>query len=76
MHLQSPPLIIGGTVLKKSEHLDKLRVTFDSKKTFELHLCSVSTAAAQVPGILRKSWRVFNDRLLLEGSFRGFVPPV
>ena len=27
-------------------------------------------------GILRKSWREFNDRLLLAKCFRGFVLPV
>ena len=37
MHPQSPPLTIGGTVLKESD-LVILGVTFDSKKTFEKHL--------------------------------------
>ena len=32
MHLQSPPLTIGGTVLKESDDLVILGVTFDSKK--------------------------------------------
>ena len=31
----SPPLTIGGTVLKESEDLDLLGVTFDFKMTFE-----------------------------------------
>ena len=51
-------------------------VTFDSKMTFEKHLRSVSTAASQRLGILRKSWRVFHDRALLGRCFRGFVLPV
>ena len=34
MHQQSPPLIIGGTVLKESDNLVILGVTFDSKMTF------------------------------------------
>ena len=39
MHPQSPPLIIGGeTVLKESDDLVRLGVTFDSKMTFEKHL--------------------------------------
>ena len=42
MHPQSPPLTIGGTVLKESDDLVNLGVTFNSKKTFEKHLCSVS----------------------------------
>ena len=47
MHPQSPPLTIGGTVLKKSDDLVILGVTFDSKMTFEKHLRSVSRAASQ-----------------------------
>ena len=33
MHPQSPPLTIGGTVLKESDYLVILGVTFDSKMT-------------------------------------------
>ena len=40
MHSQSPALTIGGTVLKDSDHLVTLGVTFDSKMTFEKHLRS------------------------------------
>ena len=76
MHPQSPPLTIGGTVLKESDHLVILGVTFDSKMTFEKHLRSVSRAASQRLGILRKSWRVFHNRSLLGRCFRGFVLPV
>ena len=46
MHPQSPPLTIGGTVLKESDDLVILGVTFDSKMTFEKHLLSVSRAAS------------------------------
>ena len=76
MHPSSPPLTIGGTVLKESDDLVTLGVTFDSKMTFEKHLRSVSRAASQRLGILRKSWRVFHDRPLLRRCFRGFVLPV
>ena len=38
MHPQSPALTIGGTVLKKSNDLVILGVTFDSKMTFEKQL--------------------------------------
>ena len=76
MHPQSPPLTIGGTVQKVSDDLVILGVTFDSKMTFERHLRSVSRAASQRLGILRKSWRVFHDRSLLGRCFRGFVLPV
>ena len=73
MHPQSPPLTIGGTVLKESDDLVILGVTFDSKMTFEKHLRSVSIAATQRLGILRKSWRMFHDRSLLGRCFQGFV---
>ena len=43
---QSPPLTIGGTVLKESDDLVILGVTFDSKMPFEIHLRSVSRAAS------------------------------
>ena len=73
---QSPPLTISGTVLKESDDLVILGVTFDSKMIFEKHLRSVSRAASQRLGILRKSWRVFHDRSLLGRRFWGFVMPV
>ena len=76
MHPQTPALTIGGTVLEESDDLVILGVTFDSKMTFEKHLCSVSRSASQRLGILRKSWQVFHDRLLLGRCFRGFVLPV
>ena len=41
MRPQSPPLIIGRTVLKESDDLVILGVTFDSKMTFEKHLRSI-----------------------------------
>ena len=62
MHPQSPPLTIGGTVLKESDDLVILGVTSDSKMTFEKHLRLVSRAVSQRLGILSKSWRVFHDR--------------
>ena len=72
MHPQSPPLPIGGTALKESGDLVILGVIFDSNMTFEKHLRSVSTAASQRLGILRKSWRVYHDRSLLGRCFRFF----
>ena len=44
--------------------------------TFEKHLRSISRAASQRFGILRKSWLVFHDRSLLGRCFRSFVLPV
>ena len=42
IHPQLPPLAIGGTVLKESDDLVILGVTFNSKMTFEKQLRSVS----------------------------------
>ena len=42
MHPVAPPLTIGETVLKESDDLAILGVTFDSKVTFEKHLRSIS----------------------------------
>ena len=76
MHPQSPPLTIGGTVLKESDHLVILGVIFYSKMTFEKHLRLVSRAASQRLDILWKSWRVFHDRSLLGRCFHRFVLPI
>ena len=75
MHPQSPQLTIDGTVLKESDDLDILGVTFDSKLTFEKHLRSVSRAASQRLGIL-KCWREFHDKVLIGRCFGSFVLPV
>ena len=75
--LYGTPLLTIGVTLKESDDLVILGVTFDSKMTFEKHFRSVSRyQASQRLGILRKSWRVFHDRLLLGRCFRGFVLPV
>ena len=73
MHPQSPELTIGRTVLKGSDDLVILGVTFDSNMSLEKHLRSVSRAASQRLGILRKSWQVFHGRLLLGRCFWFFV---
>ena len=51
-------------MLKESNDLVVLQVTFDSKMTFEKHLCSVSRAALQRLGIFRKSKCFMIDRFL------------
>ena len=63
-------------MLKEFDNLVILEVTFDSKMTFEKHIRNVSTAASQRLGILRKSWQVFHERLLLGRFFRCFDLPV
>ena len=76
MYPKSPSLTIGGTVLRESDDLVILGVTFGSKMTLEKHLRSVSRAASQLLDVLGKYWQVFHDRLLLGRCFRGFVLPI
>ena len=76
MRPQSSALTIGVTVLKESDDLVILGVTFDSMMTFEKHLRSVSRAASQRLGIMRKSWQVFHDIQFLGRCIRVFVFPV
>ena len=76
VHPQLTPLTLDGTVLTESADLVILGVTFDAKMTFEKHLRSVSSAAAQRLGIMRKSWQVFHDRSLFLRSFLSFLLPV
>ena len=47
VHPQLTPLTLDGTVLKESADLVILGVTFDATMTFEKHLRSVSSAAAE-----------------------------
>ena len=53
VHPQLTPLTLDGTVLEESADLVILGVTFGAKMTFEKHLRSVSSAAAQRLGIMR-----------------------
>ena len=76
VHPQLTPLTLDGTMLTESADLVILGVTFGANMTFEKHLRSVSSAAAQRFGIMRKSWQVFHDRSLLVRSFCSFVVPV
>ena len=76
VHPLLTPLTLDGTVLKESAELVILVVTFDAKMTLEKHLRSVSSAAAQRLGIMRKYWQVFRDRSPLLRSFWSFVLPV
>ena len=69
-------------MVKESDDLVILGVTFDSKMTFEKHLRSVSRAASQRLGILMKSWqcsmvdRIFGDALgVLSCQFWSTVLP-
>ena len=74
VHPLLTPLTLDETVRKESADLVILGVTFDAKMmTFEKHLRSVSSDAAQWLGIMRKSRQVFHDRLLLLRCFWSFI---
>ena len=79
MHLQSPPLTIGRTVLKGSVDHNILGVTLDSKITFEKHLRSVSRAACQTSErrksgrITRYHWELLLGRCFLRICHARFV---
>ena len=77
VHPQLTPLTLDGTVLKESADLVILGVMFDAEMTFEKHLRSVSSAATQRLGIMRKSWQIFHDHaFLLRFFFFSFLLPV
>ena len=67
-------MIVSCDVLKESDDLDVLGVTFDCKMTSKMHLRSVARAASQRLGILRKFWRTFHVRLLLGKCLSGCSP--
>ena len=69
IHPQLPPLTLDGTVPNESADHVLLGVTVDAKITFEQHLHSVSSAAAQRLGLTRKSWQVFYVWSLLQRYF-------
>ena len=70
MHPQSPALTIGRTVLKESDDLVILGVTFDSKMTFEKHLRAVSRAASQRLGIVMLQCEISNKLPIVLMMFR------
>ena len=55
IHSQLTPLTLVETLLKESANHIIFGVTFDAKIIFEKHIRSVSRAAAQRPGTMRKS---------------------
>ena len=71
VHPQLTPLTLDGTVLK--EAADLVILGGDAMMTFEKHLRSLSRAAAQKLGVMKKSCQVFDDRSRLARFFWRFV---
>ena len=69
-----PDHLVGSTALNSCEFFKILGVTFDSKFTFGRHIRSISSSVAQKIGLLRKSFRIFEDHVLLRW-FNSFILP-
>ena len=67
-----PDLLVGSTSLNSCEFFKILGVMFDSKFTFERHIRSISSSVAQKIGLLRKSFIIFGDHVLMK--FQFFYP--
>ena len=68
-------LYIDGIALATTNSFKVLGMTLDSKLTFEDHIRSVSSSLAQKIGLLRKSFKIFNDRSVLKNCFNSFILP-
>ena len=70
---EHPDLILDNIPITVSDSFKILGVTFDSKFTFESHIRSISSSTAQRLGLLRKSFKIFNDRSVLTKCFNSFI---
>ena len=71
-----PRLVVDGCELEDVDEVSILGVLFDKKLSFESHLRKVVAGASQKLGIMRRAWRVFEDREILLTCFRSFVLPL
>ena len=65
VHPPHPDLLIDNVPLVNSNSFKILGVQFDQKFTFEAHLRATSSLIAQKLGLLRKSFKIFNDQSIL-----------
>ena len=72
--LPLPDLFIGDVPLTLCGSFKILGVIFDNRFTFEQHLCLVSSVAQKIC-LLRKSFKVFGDQLILQKCFNFFILP-
>ena len=70
-----PDLVIDGIVLQTCMSFKILGILFDSKFTFEQHLRSVSSSVSQKIGLLRKSFKIFEDPSIVKKCFNSFILP-
>lgn len=70
-----PDLVIDDVVLQTCMSFKILGIIFDSKFTFEQHLRSVSSSVSQKIGLLRKSFKIFEDPSIVRKCFNSFILP-
>ena len=75
VHPPHPDLLIDNVPLVNSNSFKILGVQFDQKFTFEAHLRATSSLIAQKLGLLRKSFKIFNDQSILRKCFYSFILP-
>ena len=75
VHPPHPDLLIDNVPLITGDSFKILGVLFDHKFTFEAHLRAISSQIAQKLGLLRKSFRIFNDQSILRKCFYSFILP-
>ena len=69
--LSHPDLFIDDVPLTMCDSFEILGVIFDSKVTFEQHLCSVSSSVVQKIGLLRNFFKVFGYHSVVKS---GLIP--
>ena len=70
---EHPNIVLDNIPLTVSDSFKILGVTFDSKFTFESHIRCMSSLIAQRLGLLRKSFKIFNDHSVLLKCFNSFI---
>lgn len=68
-----PPLYISGGRIDEVASFYLLKVTFDSKLTFEQHIRSLSSSIAQKAGLLQKCFKTFGRNSFVLKSFYVFT---
>ena len=66
---------LGGEELEEVKSLRILRVTIDSKLTFETHLREVVSKAARRLGVVYRTGKLFDCMRVLKSCFNAYVLP-
>ena len=75
-HPPHPDISIGNIVLENVNELHILGMTLDTKLTFEKHIRSVVSSAAQKIGILRLAWSIYRDESVVSRCFWSLLLPI